>query len=132
VIEAFVVGDLIALGQWQVEVHEFVDPYNSGNDFLSPDSGNRWVAIDVEVFNVGTEPHDVTSIFCFDLQDDANRSFDQEIFSGSTVAAPNGEVVPGASRRGTVVYEVPTAAAGLRLNFKCQLFSSGSATVQLS
>lgn len=130
-VATFGVGDRVALGDWQVEVHEVTDPYVGDNDFLAPDSGNRWLAIDVEVFNVGGEPREVTSIFCFDLQDDLNRNYEQELFSGSTVGAPSGEIIPGSSRRGTIVYEVSSDASGLRLNFKCELFSNGSATIQL-
>lgn len=130
-VAVFGVGDRVALGDWQVEVHGVADPYVDDNDFLAPAAGNRWLAIDVEVFNVGRELREVTSIFCFDLQDDLNRNFEQELFSGSTVGAPSGEVAPGSSRRGTIVYEVSADASGLRLNFKCELFSNGSATIQL-
>ena len=128
---AFSIGDKVALGDWHVVVHAVTDPYENDNPALAPERGNRWVAIDTEVFNVGREPRDVAAIWCFDLQDELNRNFEQEIFSGSTVGAPSGEVAPGASRRGTIVYEVPVDASGLRLNFKCELFSTGSATIDL-
>jgi hypothetical protein len=40
-------------------------------------------------------------------------------------------VAAGGARRGTLTYEVPADAAGLRLTFKCDLFSTGSATIAL-
>ncbi len=129
--ETFTVGDRVAIGDWQIEVHEFIDPYDDDNRFLGPDAGRRWVAVDVEVFNIGDQPRDVTSVFCFDLQDELNRNFDQELFADTKVDAPNGEVQPGESRRGTIVFEIPDDASGLRLNFKCQLLSTGSVTIQL-
>ncbi len=127
----FAVGDRVAIGNWQIEVHEVTDPYDDGNQYLGPDAGNRWVAVDVEVFNIGDQPRDVTSSFCFDLQDELNRNFDLELFADTKVDAPNGEVQPGASLRGTIVFETPDDAAGLRLNFKCQLLSTGSVTIEL-
>lgn len=130
-VATFGVGDRVALGDWQVQVHSMTDPYDNDSDLFNPAEGNRWVAIDAEVFNAGDEPRDVTSLFCFDLQDSANRNFGQQLFSGSTIGAPSGEVAPGSSRRGTIVYEVPADSAGFRLNFKCELFSSGSATIEL-
>ncbi|MCP4223609.1 MAG: DUF4352 domain-containing protein [Actinomycetia bacterium] len=129
--ETFTVGDRVAIGDWQIEVHEFTDPYDDGNQFLGPDTGSRWVALDVEVFNAGDQPREVTSIFCFDLQDELNRNFDQELFADTKIDAPNGEVQPGASRRGTIVFEIPDDASGLRLNFKSQFLSTGSVTIRL-
>ncbi|WP_424805108.1 DUF4352 domain-containing protein [Rhodococcus sp. 27YEA15] len=128
---AFGVGDVVELGDWRVQVHGVVDPYVSTNDFITPAAGNRYVVVDTEVTNNGSKPSTVSSIMCFELQDSTNKSYNMTI-TGSSTAGVDGELAPGAARRGELAYEVPEAATGLRLQFKCNLFSSGSATINLS
>ena len=129
--EVFAVGDLVELGDWQVRVHGVADPVQSTNPVLTPAPGNRWVAADVEVTNTGTEPQTVSSLVCFEIADDQNRSYTMTITGDAGSSPPDGEVAAGAARRGTLTYELPADAAGLRLTFKCNLFSTGSATIAL-
>lgn len=127
----FAVGDLVELGDWRVRVHGVTDPVQSTNPVITPAPGNRWVAADVEVTNAGTEPQAVSSLVCFEVADDRNRSYTLAITAEAGSSPPDGEVAAGAARRGTLTYEVPADAAGLRLTFKCDLFSTGSATIAL-
>jgi len=129
--DVFAVGDLVELGDWQVRVHGVTDPVQSSNPIITPAPGNRWVAADVEVTNTGTEPQTVSSLVCFEVADDQNRSYTLAITAEAGSSPPDGEVAAGAARRGTLTYEVPADAAGLRLTFKCDLFSTGSATIAL-
>lgn len=129
--DVFAVGDLVELGDWQVQIHGVTDPVESSNEFLTPSPGNRWVAADVEVTNTGTEPQTVSSLMCFEIADDQNRSYTLTITGDAGSSPPDGEVAAGSARRGTLTYEVPDDAAGLRLSFKCDLFSTGSATIAL-
>lgn len=129
--QEFAVGDVVELGDWRVQVHGVTDPVASTNEFLTPAPGNRWVAADVEVTNVGSEPQVVSSLVCFEIVDDQNRSYTLALTGDPGAAPPDGEVAAGAARRGTLTYEVPVDAAGLRLMFECDLFSTGSATIAL-
>lgn len=129
--EVFAVGDLVELGDWQVRVHGVTDPVESTNSVITPAPGTRWVAVDAEVTNTGSEPETVSSLVCFEIVDDQNRSYTMTITGEEGPAPPDGEVAPGASRRGTMTYEVPADAAGLRLTFQCDLLSTGSATIAL-
>ncbi|MGH9228028.1 MAG: DUF4352 domain-containing protein [Acidimicrobiales bacterium] len=84
------------------------------------------------MINTAAQPETVSSLLCFELIDNQGRSYTQTVTGVSGAAPPDGEVAAnGGSRRGTVEYEVPSEAAGLRLNFKCDLFSSGTATIAL-
>ena len=65
------------------------------------------------------------------MADDQNRSYTMTITAEAGSSPPDGEVAPGGSRRGGLTYEVPADAAGLRLTFKCDLLSTGSATIAL-
>jgi hypothetical protein len=128
----FAVGDRVGLGDWEFVVHDVTDPFDNGSAFGAPKAGHRWLAVDIEIFNVGAEPREVLPAVCFDVQDGLNNTYDQEWFAETSVGRPGGEVAPGASRRGTVVWEVPDDADELRMNVKCELFSSGSATFELT
>ncbi|MEL7155394.1 MAG: DUF4352 domain-containing protein [Actinomycetota bacterium] len=129
---SFGLDDRVRLGDWEFVVHGVTDPFDNGSAFGAPRAGHRWVAVDVEVFNVGTEPRDVLPLVCFDIQDGLNQTYDQEFFAETSVGRPQGEVAPAGSRRGTVVWELPVEATELRMNVKCDLFSAGSATFQLT
>lgn len=133
IAQAFKVGDAVELGDWQVKVWKLTDPVVIPDDsFFKPDAGQRRVGIDVEVTNKGKDPTTVSSLLCFDLKDSENKTYDQAIFADSASGSIDGEIAPGASLRGEVFYDVPLTASGLVLNFKCDLFSSGSASIQLS
>jgi hypothetical protein len=129
--EQFAVGDLVELGDWQVRVHGVTDPVVSTDEFFQPAAGQRWVAVDVEVTNTGDQAETVSSALCFEIMDDGNQAYMQTVTGTTTAATPDGEVAAGASRRGTVEYEVPADAAGLRLQFSCDLLASGTATIAL-
>lgn len=126
----FAVGDLIELGDWRLQVHG-VAPVESTNQFLTPAPGTRWVGVDVEVVNEGSETAHVSSILCFTIQDSTNRSYQQTLANAGGAAPPDGAIPAGGAKRGTIVYEVPLDATGLQLHFNCDLFGTGVAVVNL-
>lgn len=128
--QAFNVGDRVALGDWELIVHGVTDPFE-GHEFLSPEAGLRWVLVDAEVFYNGADPEVLSTPLCMEVQDDQNRVHSQ-IFVDNPIGIMDGDIAPGAGRRGGMVYEMPADATGLRLNFNCDLLATGSATINLS
>lgn len=128
----FKVGDEVKLGDWTVKVWGVQDPYTSTNQFAQPTPGGRFVLLDTEVKNTGNDAKSVSSLLCFKVQDSANREYTEDIASGAQPGPPDGEVPPGQAKRGNVVFDIPADATGLKLNFKCDLLDSGTATIQLS
>lgn len=126
----FNVGDTVELGDWQVKVNGVTDPYVSGNEFITPAAGNRYVRVDAQVTNTGDKPETVSSMMCFDLRDDSNRSHDITFTDNSSTL--DGEVPAGGTLRGDLDFEIPDSATDLQLQFKCDLFGSGSALINLS
>jgi hypothetical protein len=127
---AFAVGDRIALGDWELVVHSVTDAYTDDSGVINPAEGSRFVHIDAEVFYTGTEPQVISTGLCFGVQDAENRAY-MTTFYPSPAGLLDGDIGPAGARRGGMIFEVPAAAAGLRLNFKCDLTSTGSATVNL-
>lgn len=126
------VGDEVKLGDWTVKAWGVNNPQAAPNQFSQPTAGTKWVGVDTEVKNLSSKPETVSSVLCFDVTDSANRKYNVNIASGVTPGAPDGEVAPNGALRGIAVFEVPADAAGLKLNFKCDLLSSGTATIQLT
>lgn len=126
----FKVGESVKLGDWAVTVNSVENPFTSSSSFDTPAEGKKYVAVDVSVQNNSTKPEIVSSLACFSLQDSTGQSYTQALVAGAP-SAPNGEVAPGETVRGTIVYEVPESATGLKEKFKCDLFSTGTATINL-
>ncbi|MFM9378154.1 DUF4352 domain-containing protein [Gordonia sp. VNK21] len=126
----FAVGDTVELGDWQVKVNQVTDPYLPGNEFISPSPGERYVRVDAQVTNRSDSPQTVSSVMCFSLRDNDNRSHDITITDGGSTI--DGEVPAGGTLRGDLDFEIPEQATDLQLQFKCDLFGSGSALIDLS
>jgi len=124
----FAVGDTVALGDWTVTVNGVTDPFTSSNQFDTPQ--DRYVAVDTTVANNSDAPATVSSLLCFELRDSTGRTYNQALVVGGG-ATPDGEVDPGGILRGDLYYDVPAGVTGLQLRFKCDLFSSGSAVINL-
>lgn len=65
------------------------------------------------------------------MQDSKNRAYNVTM-TGIEGPTLDGEAGPGKSRRGVVDFEVDSDSAKLVLNFKGDMFSSGTATIKLS
>jgi uncharacterized protein DUF4352 len=131
--EEFSIGDTIEIGDVQLTVHGLVDPIRPINPSTTVAPDHRWVGVDVEVRNVSDEEVDMSGIVDFALQDVANESY--------AVRTPDrndgfpdldGEIQPDESRRGTLIFEVPSRARGLSLFFAGDVLASGSVQVQLT
>ncbi len=127
----FTVGDTVKLGDWKVKVNQVTDPYTPDNDFVTPAAGNRYVMVDAQVTNDSGKPQTVSSMMCFELRDDSSRKHSVTV-TGDQASSLDGEVAAGDTLRGDLAFEVPDSAKNLQLQFKCNLFGSGSAVINLS
>lgn len=130
--QTFNVGDRVALGDWEFVIHSVTDPVQPTDEYFVPEPGNRWLAVDAEVFYNGADAEIVAG--CFELQDAENRGYTETWIpeASDLYGELDGDITSGGVRRGGVGFEVPEAATGLRLNFKCDWLSTGNATIDLS
>lgn len=98
----------------------------SGNQFIKPKAGNRYVAVQVLYENTGSDKFDYNP-FDWKLADSSGFSYDMT-FWGPGPELHAGTIQPGEKARGYITYEVPTSAAGLKLRFTS---GDDSATVGL-
>ncbi len=93
----------------------------SGNDFITPKAGNRFVTVQVLYENTGNDSYNYNP-FDWKLTDSAGFSYDST-FGGVGPELHSGTIQPGEKARGYITYEVPTSAPGLQLRL-----TSGSDT----
>lgn len=127
----FRIGEEVALGDFSVKVNKVIDPYTSNNQFMKPKPGTRHVVVDVTVKNNSAKPASVSSLLCFDLRDGDGRTSEFAI-TDAPGGSVDGEVAPGSKITGNASYAVLKDAKDLKLLFKCDLLSRGSAEISLT
>lgn len=118
------VGDTISLTGFEgvrldATVVKLVDPATSDNQFSTPKPGSRFVAVQWRIANTGNVAVDGGPTSGSSLVDAEGQQFDPTY---TTVTAgpdfPSGaKIPPGESRLGFVVYEVPTAATIVKIQY---------------
>lgn len=113
------VGDAITLRgsdealQVRATVTSIIDPGTPPGEFMEPGEGMRYVAIDVQLENVGTSPYSDSPDNGAQLIDQDNRQHNTTFGDVSECQTFGGSVTmaPGDVRAGCLVFEVPAAAA---------------------
>lgn len=123
--EVYAVGQTAHTGDFDVTVHQVQDPFTPTNQFESPRAGHRFVAVEVEVRNTGTERAPMSTLLGAEVTDSMNRPWNVAL-AGLDLPHLDGEVGPGEARRGWMVFEVAQDATGLRLRLKGNLTATGS------
>lgn len=127
----FAVGDTIEIGDFRFVVHDFVDPFPDTSDSTSPSDDDRWVAVDASLTNLDDDEVTVQEVAVFEIQDSTYQGYNV-IDTDEDLPELGGEIPAGETRRGTLVFEVPSDATGFRLSFAGDVYASGSVRVILS
>ena len=123
--------DVYAIGQWahtgdfDVTVHQVVDPYVSTNELETPQPGHRFVAVEVEVRNTADDARTISTLLGAEVTDSMNRPWHVAL-AGTDLPQLDGDVPPGGARRGWMVFEVAEDSTGLLLRIKGNLTATGS------
>lgn len=109
-------GQPVGSGKYQLTVTGVEDPYDSGNQFIQPDAGNRFVVVNIELRNTGSSGSisifpawDVVLLDSTDLVHDADFMITE--FSADELGA-------GERGIGQVGFEVPMDAELSRIKLK--------------
>ncbi|MFC8273763.1 DUF4352 domain-containing protein [Streptomyces sp. NPDC057271] len=109
------VGDAITLKgfeegqQLAVTIKKVSDPAVPGDEFFSPDDGNRWIGLQVEIVNTGTAVYDDSPSNGMQVADSEGQRFGgviADIKAGPSMAA-SVTLQPGDKALGWEVFEVP-------------------------
>ena len=120
-------GDTATTSGFQVTVYAVKDPQAPAQSFITPQPGTHFVSVDVQVANPFKNPQTFSSLIGFHLLDSQDKQYGEEISNGGlTPGPPEGQIAPGQSVRGFVVFQVPEATAGLKLRVQGSLTAVGA------
>jgi hypothetical protein len=120
------IGDTAHTSVFDVTVHQVVSPWQSTNQFETPQAGRHFVAVEASLTNTeGDELETWSSLLGAELTDTQGRPW-EVAFAGTELPSLDGDVGRGMTRRGWVVFEVADDASGLLLRLKGELTATGS------
>lgn len=127
----FQVGDVIPVGNVTLTVLGWDSP--AGDKYNKPDSGQKFVAVDLLLRNQGQSDASMSSLLQTSLRDSSGQEYAYDPVANLAAGAsnPDGNIGPGEQVRGTIGFQVPQDAQGLVFVFHDALFGAGGVTVEL-
>ena len=108
-------------GKVTVTLVKVVDPVKSTDGFSAPTAGNRYVAAQFIVQNVGTTAYDDSPANGAKAIDAAGQQFSADITLDKSTAGPGlpaqTKLPPGGKALGFLVFQVPTASKVAKVQF---------------
>ena len=126
-------GEVIDGGEMSMVARSVSTTKNLG-EFQEADSGNQFVVVRLAVKNTSSAFVDFSSFWQTQLKDGQNHVYDAS-FGVTSHPFDSGTLAPGEVSRGDVVYEVPTDAGDLTMQFDLSsfdLFSYNRVTIGLA
>jgi hypothetical protein len=116
------VGELVSDDALAMVVRSVTRTQTIG-EFQEADAGTEFVVVRLAIKNVSADRHvNFSGLLQTRLKDAADYTYDQT-FAATGRDLSGGQLVPGEVSRGDVVYQVPTDASGLRLQFDFEAVS---------
>jgi hypothetical protein len=124
---AYKIGDTANTSGLRVTVYAVKNPQPPTNSLLTPQTGDHFVSVDVQVTNPSADQQAFSSLIAFHLLDAQNRQYDEDITgAGLNPGAPDGQIAGGQSIRGFVVFQIPNGTTGLKLRVQGSLTAAGA------
>lgn len=129
--QIFNIGDVVSIGGIDIFINEVTFP--TGNEYSSPELGNRFILVDVSITNNRSEAASISSYMQMELKDSTGQTYTMDFTAQavSNATGPDGELAPGEMIRGQVGYQVPEAASGLLFVYDASLFGEGKVFISL-
>ena len=129
--DTYNVGDVVSIGDNILTIlgwEEF-----EGNDFSSPEEGNRFVAVEAIIVNQSDKTISISTIVQMSLKDSTAQTYDVDFLATTAIDSGglDGELAPGESIRGKVGFQIPVDAADLQFVFNASFFDSSKTFVNL-
>ncbi|MHB8467984.1 MAG: DUF4352 domain-containing protein, partial [Acidimicrobiales bacterium] len=104
---AYKVGDSAMTSGWKVTVFGFTDPLTPPSQYDTPQAGDHYVSVDVQITNPSNKQEPFSSLIAFHLVDSLNHQYEIAIIPELAPGAPDGQIAAGQSIRGQVGFQVP-------------------------
>lgn len=131
VVTQYKIGDIIQIGSMTMTVNSVSNP--TGDQYNQPESGKKFVVVDLTFENKGAESANISSMLQMSLKDATGQAYDVDISAevASGGKSPDGEIAAGEKLRGQIGFQVPTDAKGFQFVYDASLFGSGKVFVDL-
>ncbi len=127
--QTYKIGDLVDLDGKTMAVNA-VEPYTSGNQFMVPKDGNKYVTVDITLKNNSKEPYTYNP-YEFKLNDSEDYGYDYAI-TDKEPTLNSGTIQPGQTTRGFLTFEIPEANTASRLVYTPGFWSTSQIIVDLA
>jgi hypothetical protein len=125
------VGDIISINNTVLVVLGWDQP--PGGDLNPPDSGKKYLVVDLMIANQGDRSFNSSPVFQMTLKDPSGQKYNvngkANLASGSN--PPNGEINPGEVIRGKVGFHVPENQTNFTFVYEANLIGIGEVSVNL-
>lgn len=129
--DTFAVGDVISYDNKEITVTKVQRNYNTGNEYIKPESGKEFIKINIKIENKSNEKISYGT-WDWEVQDSDGDIQNVASISYSTDGALNsGDLAPGGKKTGDLYFEVPKDDSGLILHYKSSFWSSRTIKIKL-
>lgn len=129
--EAYNIGDIVSIGDSVLTVLGWEDV--AGDQFSKPESGNKFIAVDVLIVNQGQSATSISSLMQTSLKDETSQKYTVDLLASTVTkgGSIDGELSPGERVRGKIGFQVPENVQGLQFVFDADIFGAGKVFVNL-
>lgn len=124
------INDKVKLDDYVVMVADIEDPYVETNEFLQPDEGNRYVAVEVVYENQTDDESLDYNVYDWTLYDSEGYSYDPS-FAAKDPDLGSGNVNAGDKVRGWITFEVGEDAEDFKIQFAPSWISDDNVEIKL-
>ena len=117
----FAKGETVSFDSRELTVTDVKRDYQTGNEYLQPESGNEFVIVTVTLKN-NSDSDMSYNTFDFKLQDSNGVQKDEDFSVLSEGKLNSGSLAPGGTVTGKLGYQVTKDDAGLKLIYNGSLF----------
>lgn len=130
--DVFKVGDVVAIEDQEVSVVNVTRDYQPTSDIFSPKDGKEYVKVDLKIHNTSSENGSYNALY-WQIEPENGELIDymNAAFAQADDSLSSGELTPGGTKTGSIVYEIPQGSATLKMHFKPNIISGREAVIEL-
>lgn len=128
----FKLDETIKLGDYVVTVKKIVDNAPSPDEFTTPESGKKFVAIEVMYENPTTDKQINYNPFDWKLIDSDAYNYDADMNTAKTPELNSGTLNPGQKARGWITFQTAKDAANFKAQFAPSWIDNSNVEIQLN
>jgi predicted small lipoprotein YifL len=129
--KSFRKGDVIQLGDYVITVTKIVDPAPATDEFMKPDAGKKFVAIEVLYENRTSDKTLDYNPYDWKITDSESYTYDPDAIGGKSPTLEMGTINPGQKTRGWLNFQTPRDAQSFKAQFQPNWLSNENVLVEL-